>query len=111
MESLNLKKLLNQFLDWKITFTLHCGKDLLTNLYKPFLKFKENVPKYRRTTNCCWYNLLRDIQFVKEHFDTLINNINRVVVTFGNTSQEVYFYMNIFHTRTNFEKSEQKHVN
>ena len=51
MESLNLKKLLNRFLDWKITFILHCGKDLLTDLYKRFLKFKENVPKYGRTTH------------------------------------------------------------
>ena len=41
----NLKKLLNQFLDWQITFMLHFGKDLLTDLYKRFLKFKENVPK------------------------------------------------------------------
>ena len=30
MESLNLKKLLNRFLDWGITFILHCGNDLLT---------------------------------------------------------------------------------
>ena len=51
MESLNLKKLLNRFLDWKITFTLHCGKDLLTDLYKRFLKIKSNIPKYGRTTN------------------------------------------------------------
>ena len=51
MDSLNLKKLLNRFLDWKITFILHCGKDLLTNLYKCFLKFKENAPKYGRKTN------------------------------------------------------------
>ena len=50
MESLNLKKLLNQFLDWQITFILHCSKDLLTGLLKRFLKFKENVPKYGRTT-------------------------------------------------------------
>ena len=51
MASLNLKKLLNRFLDWKVTFILHCGKDLLTDLYKRFLKFKENVPKHGRTTN------------------------------------------------------------
>ena len=51
MEPLNLKKLLNRFLDRKITFILHCGKELLTNLYKRFLKFKENVPKYGGTTN------------------------------------------------------------
>ena len=51
MEPLNLKKLLNRFLDYKITFTLHCGKDLLTYLYKHFLKFKENVSKYGRTTS------------------------------------------------------------
>ena len=49
MEFLNLKKLLNQFLDWKITFILHSGNDLLTDLYKCFLKSKENVPRYGRT--------------------------------------------------------------
>ena len=48
MESLNLKKLLNWILDWKITFILNCGNDLLTELYKSFLKFNENVPKYGR---------------------------------------------------------------
>ena len=42
---------LNQFLDWKVTFILHWGSDLLTNLYKRFVKFKENVPKNGRTTN------------------------------------------------------------
>ena len=51
MKSLNLKELPNRFLDWKITFILDCGKELLTDWYKSFLKFKENVPKYGRTTN------------------------------------------------------------
>ena len=51
MESLNLKKLLDEFLDWKIFFILHCSNELLTNLYKRCLKFRENVPKYGRTTN------------------------------------------------------------
>ena len=51
MESSNLNKLLYQFLDWKITLILHCGNDLLTALYKRFLKFKENIPKNGRTTN------------------------------------------------------------
>ena len=51
MESLNLKKLLNRFLDWKITFVLHSGNDWLTNLHKRFLKFKENLPKYGSATN------------------------------------------------------------
>ena len=50
MESLNLKKLLNRFLDWKITFILHCGKDLLYDLYRRFLKFRENITNYGRTT-------------------------------------------------------------
>ena len=59
----------------------------------------------------CWYNLFRDVQFVQDLFHTLINYINRVVVTFENTSQEFYFYMKIFHTGTNFEKLEQKRVN
>ena len=58
MESLNLKKLFNRFLDLKITFILHCGKDLLTDLYKPFLKFKENVPKYGRTANSSFLGTL-----------------------------------------------------
>ena len=34
-----------------------------------------------------WYNLFKGIQFVQKLFDTLINYINRVVVTFENTSQ------------------------
>ena len=51
MDSLNLDKLFDQFLAWKITFILHCGSDLLTDLYKRFLKFKENLPKNRTTTN------------------------------------------------------------
>ena len=100
MESLNLNKLLNQFLDWKITLTLHCGNDLLTALYKRFLKFKENVPKYGRTTSnsifwYCQYNLLRDVQFVQRPFNTLVNYINRVVITFENTFQVFYFYMKV----------------
>ena len=51
MEFLNLKKLLNRFMDWKIIFILHYDDDLLTDLYKRFLKFKENVLKNARTTN------------------------------------------------------------
>ena len=51
MESLNLNKILSQFLDWKITLMLHCGSDLLIDLYKRFLKFKKNVPENGRTTN------------------------------------------------------------
>ena len=51
MESLHLKKLHKRFLDWKITFVLHCGKDLLTDLHKRFLKFKKHVPKYGRATS------------------------------------------------------------
>ena len=51
MESLNLNKVLNQFLDWKITLMLHCGSDLLTKLCKRFPKFKKNVPKNGRTAN------------------------------------------------------------
>ena len=43
MESLNLNKLLNRFLDWEVTLILHCGNDLLTALYKRFLKFKEQL--------------------------------------------------------------------
>ena len=52
----------------------------------------------------CWYDLFRGIQFVQKLFDTLINYIYRIAVTFENTSQEFYFYMTIFHTGTNFEK-------
>ena len=34
-----------------MTFILHCGNDLLTDLYKSFLKLKKNVPKmYFKTT-------------------------------------------------------------
>ena len=98
MEYLNLNKLLNRFLDWKIILILHCGNDLLTALCKRFLKFKENVPKYGRTTvNSifwhCQYNLLREVQFVQKLFNTFVNYINKVVTTFENTSQVFYFYM------------------
>ena len=58
----------------------------------------------------CLYNLFRYVQYVQKRFDTLINYINRVVVTFENTSQVFYFYMKIFHTGTNFEKPEQKRM-
>ena len=51
MESVNLNKVLNQFLDWKITFTLHWSNGLQNDLYKGFLKFKENFPKNETTTN------------------------------------------------------------
>ena len=57
-----------------------------------------------------WYNLFKGIQFVQKLFDTLINYINRVVVTFENTSQQFYFYVKIFYTGANFEKPEQKCV-
>ena len=50
MEYLNLNKLLNWFLDWKITFILHCGNNLLTDLYKHFLRFKESFPRNGRLT-------------------------------------------------------------
>ena len=59
----------------------------------------------------CWYNLFRDVQFAQELFDALISYIKRVVVTFENTSQALYFYMEIFHAGTNFENPEQKRVN
>ena len=37
-------------MDWKIIFILHYDDDLQTDLYKRFLKFKENVLKNARTT-------------------------------------------------------------
>ena len=62
MESLNLNKLqINQFLDWKVTLILHCGNDLLTALYKRFLKFKENVPKNGRATNNSFFGTVSTI--------------------------------------------------
>ena len=95
---------------------LHFGKDLLTDLYKCFLKFKENVRKYGKANNnfllgTCWDKLFRDVQFLQEPFHRLINYINRLIVRFENTSQEFYFYMKIFHSGTNFEKPEKKRVN
>ena len=51
MEFFNLNKILNQFADRKITFIMHCGKDLLTDLYKCFLQFKNNSLKDGRATN------------------------------------------------------------
>ena len=86
---------------------LHCGNDLLTDLYKCFLKFKESFPKNGRAANS---SANRDVQFFQELFDALINYIKRVVVTFENTSQAFYFYMEIFHSGTNFENPEQKRV-
>ena len=41
-------------------------------------------------------------------FDTLVKYINRVVVTFENTSQLFYFCTKIFHTRATFERLEQR---
>ena len=51
LETLNLNKIPNRCLDWKIAFICHCGNDLLTGLHTRFLKFKENVPKNGRRTN------------------------------------------------------------
>ena len=51
MESLNLKKANRSIFGLKNKFILHCGKNLLTDLCERFLKFKENVPKYGRTTS------------------------------------------------------------
>ena len=42
------------------------------------------------------YNRLRGIQIVQGLFDALINYINRVAVTFENTSPLVCFYTKIF---------------
>ena len=49
MMSLNRKRLLKRFLDWKITLMLHWGSVLLKQLYNLDLKFKENWPKKGRT--------------------------------------------------------------
>ena len=49
MLSLNRKKLLKQFLDWKITLMLHWVSVLLKQLYNLDVKFKENWPKKGRT--------------------------------------------------------------
>ena len=91
------------------------GDDLLTDLYKLFLKFRENVPKNGRTAKNSLLGtygtiLFGDVEFVQKLFDTLIDDTNRVVVTFENTSRELYFYLKIFHPGTNFEKPEQKRV-
>ena len=109
MASLNLNKILNQFLDWKITFILHCGNDLLTNFCKRFLKFKVKVPKNERTTNNSFLSTVGIIclgmyNLSEQIFDMLSNYINRVVITFENTSQVFYFYLKIFHTGPNFRK-------
>ena len=45
MLPLNRKRLLEQFLDWKITLMLHWGSALLKELYNLDLEFKENWPK------------------------------------------------------------------
>ena len=102
MESFNFNKLFNRFLDWKITFILHCVNDLLTNLYKLFLKFNENFPKNGRTANNPILGTVRTVCL-----GTYNLSKNRVVVTFENTSEVFYLYMKIFDTGTNFEKPEQ----
>ena len=43
------KKLLKQFLDWKITFILRFDNVLQTDLYKRVLKFMGNFPKNGKT--------------------------------------------------------------
>ena len=46
----------------------------------------------------CCYSLFRDVQFVQNVSDTLVNYINKVVITFENTSQLFYFCIKMFHT-------------
>ena len=90
---------------------MHCGNDLLTALYKRFLKFHEKVLKNGRTTNNAFLGAVGTISLgmynlSKKKNDTLINYINRVVVAFENISQVFYVYLKIFQTGTNFEKPE-----
>ena len=47
--SLNRKKLLKRFLDWKVTLMLYWGSVSLKQLYNLDLKFEENWPKKGRT--------------------------------------------------------------
>ena len=49
MLSLNRNRLLQQFLDWKITLMLNWSSVFLKQLCNLDLKFKENWPKKRRT--------------------------------------------------------------
>ena len=81
MESLNLNKLFNWFLEWKTTFILHCGSDLLTDLYKRFLKFKENVLKNGRTTN-----------------NSLLGNVNTICLGTYNLSKNFLIHWSIIIT-------------
>ena len=97
---------------------LHCGNILLTDLYKCVLKFKENFPRNGRRINNSYLvnvhkvtvHLFSYAKFVQKIFDTLINYINRVVITFDIISQVFYFYMNNFHTGENYEKPVQNCV-
>ena len=50
------------------------------------------------------------MQFVQKLFDTFINYIDRLVITFENNYQVFYIYMKIFHAGTNFGKPHQKSV-
>ena len=52
-----------------------------------------------------------DVECVQKLFDALLNYINKVVITYQNTSQLFYFCMKVPLTRINFETLEQKHVN
>ena len=54
IESLNLNKFFNRFLDWKITVILPCANGSLTDLYKSVLEFIENIPKNGGTINDCF---------------------------------------------------------
>ena len=77
MEFFNLNKLLNRFLDWKITLILHGSNDLLTALYKRFLKFKKNVPKNGKTTSNLLFGTVSTIFSPSFKMTTSFANIAR----------------------------------
>ena len=101
MESLNLNKLFNRFLDWKITSMLQCGSDLFTDLSKCFLKFKENLPKNGRTTNnsllgavntiCLGtYNLSKNFSIF--YFPKIVWANKFLIITWFNLLQTSFFW-------------------
>ena len=74
MLSLNRKRLLKRFLDWKITLMLHWGSVFLKQLYNLGLKFKENWPKKGGTIKTSFLGTV-----IKNFFGTY--NLSRKVLT------------------------------
>ena len=77
MLSLNKKRLVKRFLDWKISLMLNWGSVLLKQLYNLDLKFKESWPKNGRTIKTSFFRdgyqkSFRYINPIQESINTLV---------------------------------------